>query len=64
MSKGLVIALAAIGGLFYVLYQSDPAVSRGVKGSGKGIVEITPSNFEHEVMGSSRPVLAYFWASW
>lgn len=66
MSKGFFIALLAMGGIFYFLHQSDPAggAMKYGPGGGAGLVEVTPSNFQREVMDSPGPVLVYCWASW
>jgi len=63
MSKGFLLAVAAIGGIFYFLTQSDPA-SKGGSGAGEGIIEISPANYDLLVGNNSEPVLAYFWAEW
>jgi thioredoxin-like negative regulator of GroEL len=66
MSKGFLLALAAMGCLFYFMYKSDPASSvyKGGVFAGQGLVAVTPDTFQSTVMENPGPVIVYFWASW
>jgi thioredoxin-like negative regulator of GroEL len=46
-----------------LIYSLWPGRGDGAFGSG-ATMAITPANFEQEVLLSSDPVLAYFWAPW
>ena len=56
-SIGLFVGLAAL------IYFIGPWSGTGLEEGGSALT-ITPSNFEAEVILSSQPVLAYFWAPW
>ncbi|MFT4640182.1 MAG: hypothetical protein ACI8T1_003507 [Verrucomicrobiales bacterium] len=57
MSKGPLMVFFCLVGLLYAL------MPRGSDYGATGVV-ISPANFEAEVIQSSTPVLAYFWAPW
>ena len=64
--KGFLLAVALIGGAFYLIHSSGSS-----KGAGKfyesanGVpIEVTPSNVDWTVTHNEAPVLAYFWAPW
>lgn len=56
------MVFAAIGLVFFWLYQSEPEPY--TPSSGAGVIEVTPANFEATIVQSSQPVLVYFWAGW
>lgn len=60
MSKESVLLFIGLAGLIYYLV---PRESDYV-GQSESTVVIQGANFETEVINSSVPVLAYFWASW
>ena len=65
--KGLLLAMALLGGAFYFIHQNNPANGKTgqVYASATGeAIEATTSNYDFMVTHNEAPVLAYFWAPW
>lgn len=64
--KGFLLAVVLLGGVFYLIRQSEPKLGSGeFYESATGMaVEVTPSNADWVVTHNDAPVLAYFWAPW
>ncbi len=55
------VGMAAL--IYYLVARDGDLNASGIGGDGVGVT-ITSANFEEEVILSTQPVLAYFWAPW
>ena len=64
--KGFLLAVALLGGVVYLIHQSDPAEASGASyATANGVpMTVTADTFDHDVKHNEAPVLAYFWATW